>query len=125
MQQSPVLAFLCAVAGNHSALVPLGSIKDDITTLLGNYSLSQIQVEVINGDHFYVPTLFPIRSATELAIAFHHLKDEIGFSTRLLEQNGNGFVRSTLAGIPVPPTQPLLLVFYPQQLQTGFSYKPT
>ncbi|KAJ5921906.1 hypothetical protein N7516_009609 [Penicillium verrucosum] len=84
-------AFLCAVAGNHSALVPLGSIKDDITTLLGNYSLSQIQVEVINGDHFYVPTLFPIRSTTELAIAFHHLKDEIGFSTRLLEQNGNGF----------------------------------
>jgi hypothetical protein len=71
------------VAGDHSALVPLGSIKDDLTTLLGYHSLPQIQVEVINGDHFYVPTLFPIHSTAELAIAFHHLKDEI---VRLLDE---------------------------------------
>ncbi|KAJ5265450.1 hypothetical protein N7524_006468 [Penicillium chrysogenum] len=57
--------------------MPLGSIKDDLTTLLNHHTLSQIQVEVINGDHFYVPTLFPIQSTAELAVAFHHLKDDI------------------------------------------------
>ncbi|OQD63494.1 hypothetical protein PENPOL_c009G06448 [Penicillium polonicum] len=51
--------------------------------LLNHHILSQIQVEVINGDHFYVPTLFPIHSTAELAIAFHHLKDDI---VRLLEE---------------------------------------
>ncbi|KAJ5516647.1 hypothetical protein N7527_008207 [Penicillium freii] len=45
--------------------------------LLDHHILSQIQVEVISGDHFYVPTLFPIRSTAELAIGFHHLKDDI------------------------------------------------
>ena len=65
------------IAGNHSASMPLGSIKDDLTTLLNHHTLSQIQVEVINGDHFYVPTLFPIQSTAELAVAFHHLKDDI------------------------------------------------
>ncbi|KAF9249783.1 hypothetical protein DTO013E5_8226 [Penicillium roqueforti] len=40
-------------------------------------------VEVINGDHFYIPTLFPIHSTAELSIAFHHLKDEI---VRLLDE---------------------------------------
>jgi hypothetical protein len=71
------------VAGDHSDLVPLGSIKDDLTALLNHHTLSQIQVEVINGDHFYVPTLFPIHSTAELAIAFHYLKDDI---VRLLEE---------------------------------------
>ncbi|KAJ5836684.1 hypothetical protein N7447_002710 [Penicillium robsamsonii] len=65
------------VSGDHSALVPLGSIKDDLITFLSSHALSQIQVEVINGGHFYVPTLFSIDSKAELAIAFHHLKDEV------------------------------------------------
>ncbi|KGO73685.1 hypothetical protein PITC_031150 [Penicillium italicum] len=65
------------VAGHASAIVPLEFIKDDLTTLLQKHALSQVQVEVVNGDHFYVPTLFPIHSTAELAIAFHHHKDEI------------------------------------------------
>ncbi|KAJ5957046.1 hypothetical protein N7501_011325 [Penicillium viridicatum] len=52
-------------------------------TLQNHHTLPQIQVEVINGDHFDIPTLFPIHSTAELAIAFHHLKDDI---VRLLEE---------------------------------------
>jgi len=32
---------------------------------------------VIDVDHFYIPTLFPIHSTAELAIAFQYRKDEI------------------------------------------------
>jgi hypothetical protein len=37
-------------------------------------------------DHFYVPTLFPIQSTAELAVAFHHLKDDIVWLLDVVEK---------------------------------------
>jgi hypothetical protein len=65
------------VAGDNSASVPLGSLKDDLITLLNNYTLSRVRVEVINGDHFYIPALFPIHLTADLATEFQYRKDEI------------------------------------------------
>ncbi|KAJ5199659.1 hypothetical protein N7491_009543 [Penicillium cf. griseofulvum] len=40
-------------------------------------------VEVINEDHFYIPSLFSIHSTVELAISLYHLKEGL---VRLLDE---------------------------------------
>ncbi|KAJ5473527.1 hypothetical protein N7475_003093 [Penicillium sp. IBT 31633x] len=72
-----------AASGDGSTAIPLEPVKDDLIYLLRQHGLSEMEVEVINADHFHRPAFFHISTADQLVMAYEQTKHEI---TRLLDR---------------------------------------
>ncbi|KAJ5955497.1 hypothetical protein N7501_009776 [Penicillium viridicatum] len=100
------------VSGDGSTFIRLGPIKDSLVKLLHKNSLTNVHVEVLNGDHFSPPHLYPIASTSAVVSAFHTLKHSIVETmSSAVGENWQMICPFNVGGPDIRSTRPGIVIF--------------